>query len=221
MIPILSLRQPVFLASWVNAFTKLPFRFPVLRPIIDSLLSSSTTSISETIVRSVPHKKKHISDYLKCTGKVQQRLYSVTASSNAQNLLENAPTARDVARLYSTTSKGAGAWLNAIPTSEVFALNSYKFCLGFFLRLGLPTVFSSWTTTCNCGALIDDSKYHFLTCQTGGGPVWFTNRFCPSGLIGFVCRISTTEGSRVVVIQLQTTNRTSYFLTRTLETTST
>ena len=54
----------------------------------------------------------------------------------------------------------------------MFALNSCKFCLASFLRLGLPIAFSSWTTTCNCGAFIDDSGYHLLTCKTGGGPVW-------------------------------------------------
>ena len=57
MIPMLSMRQPAFVASWANAFTELPFRFPVLRPIIDSLLSSSTTPISEAIARSVPSEK--------------------------------------------------------------------------------------------------------------------------------------------------------------------
>ena len=171
MISLLSMRQPAFVASWANAFTELPFRFPVLRPIIDSLLISSTTPISEAIARSVS-PGKHISDYLPCTGKVQQKLSSVTASSNTQYLLENAPTARDAARLRSTTGKGAGAWLPAIPTSEVFALNSCEFRLAFFLRLDLPIAFSSWTTTCNCGALIDDSGCHLLTCKTGGGPVW-------------------------------------------------
>ena len=43
-----------FVASWANAFTELPFRFPVLRPIINSLLSSSIAPISEAIGRSVP-----------------------------------------------------------------------------------------------------------------------------------------------------------------------
>ena len=54
----------------------------------------------------------------------------------------------------------------------MLALNSCDFRLASFLRLGLPIAFSSWTTTCNCGALIDDSGYHLLTCKTGGGPVW-------------------------------------------------
>ena len=54
----------------------------------------------------------------------------------------------------------------------MFALNSCAFCLASFLRLGLPIAFSSWTTTCNYGALIDDSGYHLLTCKTGGRLVW-------------------------------------------------
>ena len=36
--------------------------------------------------------------------------------------IRNALTARDAARLRSTTGKRTGALLNAIPTSEVFAL---------------------------------------------------------------------------------------------------
>ena len=132
MIPLLSVRQPAFVASWANTFKELPFRFPVLRPIINSLLSSSASPISEAIAQSV-HPGKHISDYLPCAGKVQQKLSSVTTPSNAQYLLKNAPTARDATRLRSTTDKGAGAWLNAIPTSEVFALNSCKFRFVSFL----------------------------------------------------------------------------------------
>ena len=104
--------------------------------------------------------------------KVQHQLSSVAATSKAQNLLDNFPTARDAAHLRSSKGKGAGAWLNAIPTSEAFALSSCEFRLASFLRLGLPISLSNWTTTCNCGADIDDSGYHLLTCKTGGGPVW-------------------------------------------------
>ena len=47
MIPLLSVRQPAFVASWANAITNLPFRFPDLRPLIDTLLNSSFSPISE------------------------------------------------------------------------------------------------------------------------------------------------------------------------------
>ena len=171
MIPLLSVRQPAFVASWANVITNLPFRFPDLRPLIDTLLSSSSSPISEALAQSVP-PGKHISDYLSSVEKVQHQLSSVAATSKAQNLLDNFPTARDAAHLRSSKGKGAGAWLNAIPTLEVFALSSCEFRLASFLRLGLPMSLSNWTTTCNCGADIDDSGYHLLTCKTGGGPVW-------------------------------------------------
>ena len=87
MITSLSVRQPAFVASWANTSTEMSFHFSVLRPIIDSLLSSSTSPISEAIAQSVP-PGKHISDYVLCAGKVQQRLFSVTASSNAQYQFE-------------------------------------------------------------------------------------------------------------------------------------
>ena len=53
------------------------------------------------------------------------------------------------------------------------------------------------------------------------GRYGLTNRFHPSGLIVSVGCISTTAGSLGVVIQPQTTDQTSYFLTQTLETTLT
>ena len=171
MIPLLLVRQPAFVASWANAITNLPFRFPDLRPLIDTLLSSSSSPISEALAQSVP-PGKHISDYLSSVEKVQHQLSSVAATSKAQNLLDNFPTARDAAHLRSSKGKRAGAWLNAIPTSEAFALSSCEFRLASFLRLGLPTSLSSWITICNCGADVDDSSYHLLTCKTGGGPVW-------------------------------------------------
>ena len=120
---------------------------------------------------------------------------SVTASSNGQYLLENDPTARDAARLRSKTGKGPWAWLNAIPTSKVFALNSCNFCSASFLRLGLPIAFSSWKTSCNCGALIDDSGYHLLTCKTGGGPIWSHESISSVWSNFFVGCISITAGS--------------------------
>ena len=36
----------------------------------------------------------------------------------------------------------------------------------------MPISVSEWITDCNCGASLDDSGYHLLTCKTGGGPVW-------------------------------------------------
>ena len=78
----------------------------------------------------------------------------------------------DAARFCSSKGKEAGASLNAISTSEAFALSSCGFHKASFLHLGLPISLSNCTTTCNCGADIDDSGYHSLTCKAGGGPVW-------------------------------------------------
>ena len=70
------------------------------------------------------------------------------------------------------TDRQTGAWLNASPTSVVFALNTHKFRFATFSRLGLSLPLSDWMTTCNCGATLDGSGYHLLTRKSGGGPVW-------------------------------------------------
>ena len=163
--------QPAFVASWAHAIVELPLRFPSLFPAVDSLVNSTTGALSNALTQSVPDGK-HISEYLTSAGKVQHQLSMSFARCEAEILFTDAPTARDAARHRSTKGKGAGAWLNAIPTSEVLALNSYEYRLASLLRLGLPIPLSDWMTTCNCGASLDSSGYHLLTCKTGGGPVW-------------------------------------------------
>ena len=139
LIPLLSARQSAFVAAWANAITNLPFRFSDLRPLIDTLVSSSSSLISGALAQSVP-PGKHISDYLSSVERVQHQLSSVAATFKAQNLLDNFPTARDAARLRSSKGKGAGAWLNAIPTSEAFALSLCEFRLASFLRFGFAHI---------------------------------------------------------------------------------
>ena len=156
MIPLLSIRQPAFVASWANAFTELPFRFPVLRRIIDSLLSSSTTPISETIARSVPLGKISPST-CHVLGKFNKAIFCHCFFQCSVST-RKCPTARDLSLHYPYTGSVRTQFL--------------RFCLASFLRLGLPIAFSSWTSTCNRGALIDDSGYHLLICKTGGRPVW-------------------------------------------------
>ena len=82
---------------------------------------------------------------------------------------------RDAARLRSIRGKGAGAWLDSIPSSEKFALSSGNFVLAASLRLGLLLSLPPWATKCECGKSLDVEGYHLLTCKMGGGPVWSHN----------------------------------------------
>ena len=36
----------------------------------------------------------------------------------------------------------------------------------------MPACSLKWLSSCQCGEVLDDSGYHLLTCQVGGGPVW-------------------------------------------------
>ena len=54
----------------------------------------------------------------------------------------------------------------------MFTLDTHEFRLATLLRLGLSIHLFDWMTTCNCGATLDGSEYHLLTCKSGGGPVW-------------------------------------------------
>ena len=65
--------------------------------------------------------------------------------------------------------------MSALPTDQEFALSTYNFRLATLLCLGMPIPLSDWSGSCKCGAQLDNSGYHLLTCKTGGGPVWSNN----------------------------------------------
>ena len=65
-------------------------------------------------------------------------------------MIETASCMRDEARLRSIQGKGAGAWLNAIPSTLV----SRDFHLAACLRLGLAMPFNGCIPQCDCGSYL-------------------------------------------------------------------
>ena len=53
-------------------------------------------------------------------------------------------------RLLSVQDKGAGSWLEAIPTEESLALKPSEFRLAASLRLGVPLPYNEWNILCDC-----------------------------------------------------------------------
>ena len=76
------------------------------------------------------------------------------------------------ARLRSVSGKGAGAWLQAILTSDELALKPSEFRLAACLRFGLDLPFQRRQNECDCRTNLDSLGYHLLTCKHGGGPIW-------------------------------------------------
>ena len=171
MTSLPTMSQPAFVASWCHATAELPLCFPSLISAIDSLVISPRQALGKAFTQSISVGET-VSSLLSYAGKIQHQLYTAIAKHEAEQLISEAPTARAVAWLRSSKGKGAETWLDAIPTSEVFSLDTHEFRLVTFLRLGLSIHLSNWMTTCNCGATLDGSGHHLLTCKSGGGPVW-------------------------------------------------
>ena len=51
--------------------------------------------------------------------------------------------------------RGAGAWLDVIPTSGKHALRANEFSIASNLRLGLALPFTDWVKVCDCGRDLD------------------------------------------------------------------
>ena len=74
---------------------------------------------------------------------------------------------KHAARIRSCQGRGAGSWLQAIPSAPKFVLKSSEFRVAAILKIGIPLPYSQIVTKC------DD--YHLLTCKFGSGPVWQHN----------------------------------------------
>ena len=77
--------------------------------------------------------------------------------------------------MRSLQGRGAGGWLETVPTSDKHALKQNEFRLASCLRLGVCLPFSQLLVKCECGAELDREGYHLITCKYGGGPVWTHN----------------------------------------------
>ena len=84
-----------------------------------------------------------------------------------KDLIENALSSREAARLGSLLGKGDDAWLEVAPSSQSPLLRPFESHLAGFVRLGHFMPFSSVASKCNCGQPLDDSSYH-LACNEGG-----------------------------------------------------
>ena len=93
----------------------------------------------------------------------------------AAECLVQASSDQDAARLCSSQGRGAGAWSQAILSTENYSLKSPEFKIALYLRMGLPFPFSDCVRKCDCGVKLDTFGYHLLTCKFGGGPVWQHN----------------------------------------------
>ena len=178
-----------FLSSWCQAMKDLPERFSSFFDLVSYLQSNKSLSgsIGSTVASSYqalpPMPKSNHEDgeqqsldnFISYPKKLQHRLSTKIASDSATDIIIQAQSDRDAARLKSLQGRGAGAWLDVIPTSAKYALKTNEFSLASYLRLGVALPFTNWIKKCDCGHDLYEYGYHLLTCKYGGGPVWSHN----------------------------------------------
>ena len=66
-------------------------------------------------------------------------------------------------RMRSLQGRGVGAWLEAIPVSDKYAMEPSEFRLASCMRLDQAMPFGKWIDHCDCGCQLDEEGYHLLT----------------------------------------------------------
>ena len=107
-----------------------------------------------------------LTEYLPASGKLQKRLSNDLFESMSCGKVKST---RDAARIDSLHGKGASVWVNTVSTSTCFALDSCVYRLASYLRLGLPFCCLEWLSSCQCGAVHDDSGYRVSPFNMQGG----------------------------------------------------
>ena len=79
-------------------------------------------------------------------------------------LLDPSVTLTHKARMLSTASPGAGAWVTAIPTSRTSHLSNKHYAVAARIRIGLQPS-ASMPTECFCGASLVTDPSHHLSCN--------------------------------------------------------
>ena len=65
--------------------------------------------------------------------------------------------------MRSLQGQGVGAWHEAIPVSDKYAMEPSEFRLASCMRLGQAMPFGKWIDHCDCGCQLDEEGYHLLT----------------------------------------------------------
>ena len=99
---------------------------------------------------------------------LERKLTQEIIGAEMPSVIETVSCMRDRARLRSTKGKGAGAWLNVIPSSSKLTTVSHDFCLAACLRLGLSMPFNGCVYQCDHSSYLAGSRYHLMTCNGVG-----------------------------------------------------
>ena len=181
-----------FLAAWAHSLKELPNRFPSMCRDLENLYQSSPKNDSSTIrstlyqaVSNLPPKSNlddeeeviyhTLEEMIKNPRKLQHRLSTDIFCMEAATFTNRIVEEKDAGRMRSLQGRGAGGWLETVPTSDKHALKQNEFRLASCLRLGVCLPFSQLLVKCECGAELDREGYHLITCKYGGGPVWTHN----------------------------------------------
>ena len=132
----------------------LPSSYVCLLPLLDDALGSWSAGHGSSPPVELTHKQK-IWDHPR-----------VIAASNS--LLQNASSDVDKARLLAATSKESGVWLQALPVSSLgLRLDDDSLRVAVGLRLGTPLCVPHQCR--HCGAEVDTTGHHALSCKWSAG----------------------------------------------------
>ena len=94
-------------------------------------------------------ERQSLDNFISYPKELQHGLSTKIAGDSATDIIIQAQSDRDAVRLRSLQGRGAGAWLDVIPTSAKYALKTNEFSLASYLRLGVALSFTNWIKKCD------------------------------------------------------------------------
>ena len=160
----------------MQTLSNLPTRFPYLTNNVSLLLptdnvSRISTDIHQAVKSTGCDDCQHLSEFVKQPKKLQQTLSSqheANANFCLDTVISQSDRAADNFRsILKRLGKGAGSWLEAIPTEEILALKPDEFRLAASLRLDIPAPFVNWNIQRECGKLAHEFIFLHANMEVG------------------------------------------------------
>ena len=136
-----------FVGSWCYSMSTIPQRFPSRIDLCDSLNCASPPPFYQHLCKTIASLPstlgsdgetlipQSLSGLMANPVKLQNCLSSDIAEGIAATCIMQASSVKHAARIRSCQGRGAGSWLQAIPSTPKFVLKSSEFCVAAFLDL--------------------------------------------------------------------------------------
>ena len=165
---LMQISTAAFVGSWCNSLCKISQRFPSRADLCGNLINYASPPFYQHLCEAVASLPAAValdgealtpetfSGLIANPVKLQNCLSSDIAEESAATCIRQTSLVKHAARIRSCQGRGAGLWLQAVPSAPKFVVKCSEFRVTSFLRLGISLPYLKLLPKCDCNASLDE-----------------------------------------------------------------